>query len=288
MLLLIASLPKIPVRESQRSSKKERHHLRGGRMEQSYLEAAFSLKGNTSVVTGCSSGIGFSIAKGLALAGSKIIGLDIAEHHEIKSTIEEFGGTYVGYHVDLSDREAVVRCWEEILAEHESVDLLVNNAGVQYRRAAAEFPLKEMDRVFEVNLKTPYVLSQLAVRHYLDQDKKGKIINLASLFSTFGGFDVSAYTCTKHGMVGLTRAFSNEYASRGITVNAIAPGYVETKITKVIKDDPAKNGPIVQRIPIARWAQGDDFIGVAIFLASRLSDYITGAVIPVDGGYTAR
>ncbi len=253
-----------------------------------FLSDMFSLDGLTALVTGCAAGIGSGLALGLAQAGATVIGLDIKGMEETAHHIAQKGGSFHGYQVDLSDEEALNSCWDTVLEKHETIDILVNNAGTQYRSPASEFPLEAFDKIQSINLRAPYQLSQLAVQHFLVQKKKGKIINIASLFSTFGGVNVSAYTCSKHGVLGMTRAFSNEYAGNGITVNAIAPGYIATEITKPIWSDRAKSEPIDQRIPIGRWGSPQDFVGVGVFLASHASDYITGAMIPVDGGYAIR
>ena len=151
-----------------------------------------------------------------------------------------------------------------------------------------DYDLMMFDKVIAVNLKAPYRLSQKAAMHFRDKGIKGKIINTASLFTTFGGVEVSGYTCSKHGVMGMTRALSNEFAPYGICVNAIAPGYIATELTKAIWSDSKRRQPMDERIPAGRWGTPDDFEGPAVFLASRASDYITGIMIPIDGGYSAR
>ena len=175
-----------------------------------------------------------------------------------------------------------------LLEEAGHVDILCNNAGMQFRKNAFEYPEEMFDKVIAVNLKAPYRLSQKAAIHFRDQGLKGKIINTASLFTTFGGVEVSGYTCSKHGVMGMTRALSNEFAPYGICVNAIAPGYIATELTKAIWSDSKRRQPMDERIPAGRWGTPDDFEGPAVFLASRASDYITGIMIPIDGGYSAR
>lgn len=252
------------------------------------VDDLFSLCDKTALVTGCAEGIGASIATALARAGAQVIGFDIGSMQETATKISSDGGTFNGYRVDLSDTEEISRTWNTALAEQGGIDILVNNAGYQYRAPAIDFPDEQFEKIFAVNMNAPYQLSQLAVKHFLATERRGKIINIASLFSSFGGINVSAYTCSKHAVMGLTRAFSNEYSPMGITVNAIAPGYVATKITRSIWSDSEKNAPILSRIPIGRWATGEDFAGISIFLASSASDYITGVMIPVDGGYSVR
>ena len=240
------------------------------------------------MVTGCAGGIGAGIALGLAEAGADIVGVDLQDLEETAAQVRTLGRRFLAFRVDLSDREAVDAAWTQILAEAGGVDILVNNAGMQYRQNAYEYPLDVFDKVIAVNLRAGYQLAQLAAGHYRAEKKRGKIINLASLFSTFGGVNVSGYTCSKHGVVGMTRALSNEFAADGICVNAIAPGYIATELTKAIWSDPEKSRPMDERIPMGRWGKPQDFAGPAVFLASEASDYVSGIVLPVDGGYSAR
>ena len=248
----------------------------------------FPLEHKTAVVTGCAGGIGAGIALGLAEAGADIVGVDLQDLEETAAQVRTLGRRFLAFRVDLSDREAVDAAWTQILAEAGGVDILVNNAGMQYRQNAYEYPLDVFDKVSAVNLRAGYQLAQLAAGHYRAEKKRGKIINLASLFSTFGGVNVSGYTCSKHGVVGMTRALSNEFAADGICVNAIAPGYIATELTKAIWSDPEKSRPMDERIPMGRWGKPQDFAGPAVFLASEASDYVSGIVLPVDGGYSAR
>ncbi|WP_320956724.1 SDR family oxidoreductase [Enterocloster asparagiformis] len=248
----------------------------------------FPLEHKIAVVTGCAGGIGAGIALGLAEAGADIVGVDLQDLEETAVQVRALGRRFLAFRVDLSDREAVEAAWTQILAEAGGVDILVNNAGMQYRQNAYEYPLDVFDKVIAVNLRAGYQLAQLAAGHYRAEKKRGKIINLASLFSNFGGVNVSGYTCSKHGVVGMTRALSNEFAADGICVNAIAPGYIATELTKAIWSDPEKSRPMDERIPMGRWGKPQDFAGPAVFLASEASDYVSGIVLPVDGGYSAR
>lgn len=248
----------------------------------------FPLEHKTAVVTGCAGGIGAGIALGLAEAGADIVGVDLQDLEETAAQVRTLGRRFLAFRVDLSDREAVEAAWTQILTEAGGVDILVNNAGMQYRQSAYEYPLDVFDKMIAVNLRAGYQLAQLAAGHYRTEKKRGKIINLASLFSTFGGVNVSGYTCSKHGVVGMTRALSNEFAADGICVNAIAPGYIATELTKAIWSDPEKSRPMDERIPMGRWGKPQDFAGPAVFLASEASDYVSGIVLPVDGGYSAR
>ena len=248
----------------------------------------FPLEHKIAVVTGCAGGIGAGIALGLAEAGADIVGVDLQDLEETAVQVRALGRRFLAFRVDLSDREAVEAAWTQILAEAGGVDILVNNAGMQYRQNAYEYPLDVFDKVIAVNLRAGYQLAQLAAGHYRAEKKRGKIINLASLFSNFGGVNVSGYTCSKHGVVGMTRALSNEFAADGICVNAIAPGYIATELTKAIWSDPEKSRPMDERIPMGRWGKPQDFAGPAVFLASEASDYVSGIVLPVDGGCSAR
>lgn len=258
----------------------------------------FSLKNKTALITGCSGGIGQGIALGLAEAGADIAAVDIASLKETKEKVEALGRSCICYNIDLSDTKALKQLFTKILQDLKAIDILVNNAGMQYRKTAFEYPEDVFDKVITVNLKAGYVLSQLSARHFCERADRtsvvskrgsiGKIINMASLFSRFGGIEVSGYTCSKHGVLGMTRALSNEFAPYGINVNAIAPGYIQTDLTKAIWSDKERRKPMDARIPAGRWGIADDFKGAAVFLASEASDYITGIVLPVDGGYSNR
>ena len=240
------------------------------------------------MVTGCATGIGQGIAVGLARAGARILAFDIADLSETKQKVEEAGGECQPYHVDLSNSAMIEEVWNLAVAENQHIDILFNNAGMQHRESVLTYPENVFDKVIAVNLKSAFLLAQKAANHFKARGYHGKIINTASLFSTFGGVEVSGYTCSKGGVLALTRALSNELAPYGICVNALAPGYIQTELTRVLFSNPEKRRPMDERIPIGRWGRPDDFEGVAVFLASQASDYITGVMIPVDGGYTAR
>ena len=239
-------------------------------------------------MTGCATGIGQGIAVGLARAGARILAFDIADLSETKQKVEEAGGECQPYHVDLSNSAMIEEVWNLTVAENQHIDILFNNAGMQHRESVLTYPENVFDKVIAVNLKSAFLLAQKAANHFKARGYHGKIINTASLFSTFGGVEVSGYTCSKGGVLALTRALSNELAPYGICVNALAPGYIQTELTRAIFSNPEKRRPMDERIPIGRWGRPDDFEGVAVFLASQASDYITGVMIPVDGGYTAR
>ena len=252
------------------------------------MNPLFSLTGKKAVITGCATGIGKGIAVGLAKAGADIIALDIGDMEDTRKAIENLGRKCSCYQVDLSVSSNIDEVWTHILEDVDQVDILCNNAGMQFRKNAFEYPEEMFDKVIAVNLKAPYRLAQKAAVHFRDKGIKGKIINTASLFTNFGGVEVSGYTCSKHGIMGMTRAMSNEFAPYGICVNAIAPGYIATELTKAIWSDAKRRQPMDERIPAGRWGKPDDFEGATVFLASGASDYITGVMIPVDGGYSAR
>ena len=252
------------------------------------MDSLFSLAGKRAVITGCATGIGKGMAAGLARAGADIIALDIGDLEDTRRAVENLGRECRCYKVDLSVSSDVDEVWIRLLKDAGHVDILCNNAGMQFRKNAYEYPEEMFDKVIAVNLKAPYRLAQKAAMHFRDKGIKGKIINTASLFTTFGGVEVSGYTCSKHGVMGMTRALSNEFAPYGICVNAIAPGYIATELTKAVWSDSKRRQPMDERIPAGRWGNPDDFEGAAVFLASRASDYITGIMIPVDGGYSAR
>lgn len=248
----------------------------------------FSLKGKIALVTGCSRGIGLGVAEGLAAAGADVAGLDIAGLSAARAAVEGHGRRFWELCCDLSDAAAIDAMWEELITLTGRLDILVNNAGMQHRESAYTYPSEVLDRVLAVNLRSQYLLAQKAANQFRAQGGGGRIINMASLFASFGGMNVSGYTLSKHGVVGLTRALSNEFAADGINVNAIAPGYIATELTQSIWQDPEKRRPMDERIPAGRWGRPEDLAGAAVFLASDASAYITGVLLPVDGGYTCR
>ena len=252
------------------------------------MNKLFSLIGKRAVVTGCATGIGQGLVMGLVSAGAEVVAVDIADLSDTREKVEAAGGKIACFKCDLASAENIDQVWDEIVSTVGPIDILFNNAGMQYRSSAFEYPTEVFDKIIDVNLRSALLLAQKAAKHYRERGCKGKIINTASLFTTFGGVNVVGYTCTKHGILGLTKALSNEFSQYGICVNAIAPGYIQTELTKSIWSDPEKRKPMDERLPIGRWGTPEDFEGVAIFLASSASDYITGVMIPVDGGYTAR
>lgn len=250
---------------------------------------AFKLDGKTALVTGASAGLGAAISVALAEAGA-----DVACHGNTRSPdatcgeVRKLGRTAHPLTGDLSLRETPRAIFEETLEAFGRVDILVNNAGTIARAPAVEFSDEDWTKVIEVNLSSVFRLSQLAGRHMIERGAHGKIINIASLLSFQGGITVPAYAAAKGGVAQLTKALANEWASNGVNVNAIAPGYMRTDNTKALQTDETRNRQILERIPVGRWGEPGDLAGAAIFLASAASDYIHGHVLVVDGGWMGR
>lgn len=249
----------------------------------------FDLTGKTALVTGGNKGLGKGIAEGLCEAGAKVAILASSEQvYDAAEELRSKGFDAAGIRCDLSDEQAVAQTFDKALSTlGGKLDIMVNNAGIQRRHPSEEFPMEDWDAVINVNLRSVFQLCQLAGRNML-KNGGGKIINLASMLSYFGGFTVPAYAAAKGGVAQLTKALSNEWAGKGICVNAIAPGYMATQMNTRLIEDPKRNGEILSRIPMGRWGNEQDVKGIAVFLASAASDYISGAVIPVDGGYLGR
>ncbi|MER7243388.1 SDR family oxidoreductase [Kribbella sp. NPDC000426] len=250
----------------------------------------FDLSGRLAVVTGAKRGIGFAIAESLAAAGADIVGvsatLDPASS-EIGERVRELGREFSGHRVDFADRDQVTDFAEALAAGDRQVDILVNNAGTIRRAPAAEHSLDWFDEVLEVDLTSAFVLSQILGRRML-QAEYGRIVFTASLLSFQGGINVPGYAAAKSGTAGLVRALSNEWAGRGVTVNGIAPGYIATDNTQALRDDPDRSRAILERIPAGRWGTAADIAGAAVYLASDAARYVTGTILPVDGGWLAR
>jgi 2-dehydro-3-deoxy-D-gluconate 5-dehydrogenase len=248
----------------------------------------FSLKGQTAVVTGGNRGLGHGIACALAEAGADIVSIQSRpDCPETKAHVTALGRRCFGVQCDLAglqDATSLVRDIEEMAGP---VSILVNNAGIQRRHKAEEFPLTEWDLMMQVQLRSVFLLDQAFGRRMLERSY-GKIINIASLVSFSGGLWVAAYAAAKGGIAQLTKALSNEWASRGINVNAIAPGYMATEMNTALMTDPVRSTQIMDRIPARRWGKPEDLGGMAVFLASRASAYVHGAVYAVDGGWMGR
>ena len=250
----------------------------------------FSVQGKKVLLTGGTRGLGRSIAEGFLQAGAEVVITGTSEKvfEAAKKLAEAAGGKAHGVIVDLEDAGQIPGAYQKALdALDGRLDVLVNCADIQHRCPAAEFPLEMWDRIIRVNLSAVFQMSQLAVKTMLPYG--GKIINIASMTSFFGSEGIPAYTASKGGVMQLTKALSNEWSGRGIQVNAIAPGYMETELTANMKAfNPKQYEEVTGRIPMHRWGRPEDVQGLAIFLASSASDYITGAVIPVDGGYLGK
>ncbi|WP_274992052.1 SDR family oxidoreductase [Promicromonospora iranensis] len=248
----------------------------------------FSLSGRTAVVTGASKGIGLGIATLLARAGADVIGVSTTMpdgDSDARRAVEAAGRSFTPIATDLSDRAAVTELCDR-LAERE-VDVLVNNGGTIRRAPAAEHPDADFDHVIEVNLRSAWTLSREVGRAMLGRGH-GKIVNTASMLSFQGGVNVPGYTSSKSALAGLTKALANEWAGRGVNVNAVAPGYVATDNTDALRSDADRNAEILGRIPAGRWATPEDIAGAVLYLAAPASDYVHGAILPVDGGWLAR
>lgn len=247
----------------------------------------FSLQGRVAVITGGSTGLGKGMALGLAEAGADIVLVDHRPHEEAKAEIEKLGRRCEQIVADLTNETEILRVIPSVVERMGKVDILVNNAGTTRRSPVVEFTLQDWDAVLSLNLRTVFMLSQAAASDMLLRGY-GKIINIASLLSYSGGILVPAYAASKGGVAQLTKAFTNELAGKGINCNAIAPGYMATKITEQIQNDPERNKTILDRIPAERWGTPDDLKGTVVFLASSASDYVNGQIIAVDGGWMAR
>jgi 2-deoxy-D-gluconate 3-dehydrogenase len=250
----------------------------------------FRLTGQVALVTGAARGLGQAMAIGLAEAGANIMILDRENTQETLDLIESMGRTCICLDCDLSDmdQERAETLIGQCIQHLGRLDILVNNAGIIRRAPALEVSMQDWQSVLDINLNCVFLLSQAAGNYFVQSGKKGKIIQMASMLSFQGGLTVPAYTAAKSAIAGLTRALANEWAGKGIQVNAIAPGYFKTEVTAGIRSDPARNQAILDRIPAGRWGDPEHLKGMVVFLASAASDYIQGAVIPVDGGWLAR
>jgi 2-deoxy-D-gluconate 3-dehydrogenase len=248
----------------------------------------FRLDGRVALVTGGDKGLGQAMAIGLAQAGADVAIVSRAgDNAATLAAIAAAGRRGLGLTFDLGRPESAAQIVSQTTEQLGRLDILVNNAGTIRRAAAAETTLEDFSAVLDVNLTGLWALSQASGRVMLAQGS-GKIINIASVLTFQGGVRVPAYTASKHAVAGLTKALANEWAARGVNVNAIAPGYMITDNTQALRDDPQRSRQILDRIPAERWGTPDDLLGAALFLASRASDYVHGHVLVVDGGWLAR
>ncbi|SEL38644.1 2-deoxy-D-gluconate 3-dehydrogenase [Roseateles sp. YR242] len=248
----------------------------------------FQLDGRVAIVTGCNTGLGQGMAVALAQAGADIVGVNVSDPVQTRAEVEAHGRRFLDLRAKLGD----ISCIEGLVAEAKSlsghIDILVNNAGIIRREDAIRFSEQDWDDVIDLNLKTVFFFSQAVARQYLAQGSGGKIINVASMLSFQGGVRVPSYTASKSGVMGITRLMANEWASHGINVNAIAPGYMATNNTVALRQDETRNAAILERIPAGRWGVPEDLAGPVVFLASKASDYVNGYTVAVDGGWLAR
>ena len=250
--------------------------------------STFDLKGKTALVTGCKRGIGMGMAIGLAEAGADIIGVSASlEMHgsKVEEAVKSLGCKFTAYQADFSDRKAIYRFLDQV--SDKKIDILVNNAGTIMRAPAAEHPDDYWDQVIDVNLNAQFILAREIGKKMIAQGG-GKIIFTASLLTFQGGITVPGYAASKGAIGSLIKALSNEWASKGVQVNGIAPGYIATDNTQALRDNPDRNTAILGRIPAGRWGEPEDFKGPTVFLASKASDYVSGEILVVDGGWMGR
>jgi len=251
---------------------------------------SFKLDGKTALVTGCKRGIGMAMAVGLAEAGADIIGVSASLEEsgsEVEKAVTALGREFKAYQCDFSDRKSLYAFIEKVKAENSTPDILVNNAGTILRKPAAEHPDEYWDKVVEVNQNAQFILSREFGKGMVERGS-GKIIFTASLLTFQGGITVPGYAASKGAIGQLTMALANEWSSKGVNVNAIAPGYIATDNTAALRSDPDRNPAILARIPADRWGKPEDFKGPVVFLSSSASDYMHGTIMTVDGGWMGR
>lgn len=250
----------------------------------------FDLSGKTALVTGCRRGIGRAIAKTLAEAGADVIGVSAgleAEESDVEKDVTASGRRFSAYRCDFSDRTALHHFVEELDRDGHAIDILVNNAGTIRRAPAAEHSDADWDHVVEVDLSAPFVLTREIGRRMIERGG-GKIVFVASVLSFQGGVNVPGYAAAKGGIAQIVRAFSNEWASQGVNVNAVAPGYIATDNTAALQADEDRSAELMARVPAKRWGEPDDIAWPTVFLSSDAARFVHGAILPVDGGWLAR
>ena len=249
----------------------------------------FNLKNKCGIVTGAGSGIGKGMATGLAEAGARVAlaGRDVAKLETAAGAMTAAGHDVWPFQVDMAEPDSIAALAASVIDHFGRIDFLFNNAGMIYRAPAETFPLDQWEAMMRVNLTGPFILSQAVARQMIAQGSGGAIVNTSSLIAVFGGVSVPAYAATKGGITQLTKSMSNDLAHHGIRVNAIGPGWVKTEMTAALQTNTERFDAISRRIPLGRWAEPRDLAGLAVFLASDASAYITGQVIFIDGGYMA-
>lgn len=252
------------------------------------MKDLFNLEGKVAIVTGTSRGLGQEMAIALAEAGANIVGVGQSDMTVTANEIKMHGRDFLEIKADLTSTESVEKIVSKTVEKFGRVDILVNNAGTIRREDAINYTEKDWDDILNLNLKTLFFLSQRVAKEFIKQESGGKIINIASMLSFQGGIRVPAYTASKSGVMGVTKALANEWAKYNINVNAIAPGYMATDNTKAIREDEKRNDEILSRIPAGRWGTPEDLAGAVVFLASKASDYVNGHTLAVDGGWLAR
>ncbi len=254
------------------------------------LVESFNLTGKVALVTGCKRGIGRAMAVALAEAGADIIGVSAnleLENSGVEKEVTALGRTFRAYRCDFNDRTSLYAFLDEVKADFPIVDILVNNAGSILRKPAHEHPDEYWDTVLETNLTAPFILSRELGKKMVERGE-GKIIFTASLLTFQGGITVPGYAASKAALGSLVKALANEWAGKGVNVNAIAPGYISTDNTEALRNDPERSASILGRIPAGRWGTPEDFKGVTVFLASDAARYVHGSIVTVDGGWMGR
>jgi len=253
------------------------------------IKNLFDLNGKTALVTGCSRGIGEAMAIGLAEAGANIVGISVTlkPGSDAEQKIKKMGREFAPYAVNLSNRKELYTSIEKIKLDHPVIDILINNAGIIKRAPAVSHSDEMWDSVLDINLDASFILAREFGKEMIKRGN-GKIIFTCSLLSFQGGINVPGYAASKGAVASLVKALANEWASKGVNVNGIAPGYIATKNTEALREDSERSKSILDRIPAGRWGVPEDFIGPAVFLSSHASDYVDGEILTVDGGWMGR
>ncbi len=254
------------------------------------VKNSFDLSGKVAIVTGCSSGIGKSMAVGLAEAGARIIGVSSRlspEGSDVEREVLAVGGQFSAYQADLGNRDSIYAFIKKVKEEEPVIDILINNAGTILRTPVAEHPDDMWDKVININLDAQFILTREFGKDMIARGS-GKVVFTCSLLTFQGGINVPGYTASKSAVGGLVKAFANEWASKGVNVNGIAPGYITTDNTQALREDPERSKSILSRIPAGRWGEADDFKGPVVFLSSEAAHYVHGTILTVDGGWMGR